>query len=92
MPKGYHHLTYEERCQIYTLKQRGDSQAQIAIQLGVSRATISREIQRNIGKRGYRYKQAATLAKKRRQTVSRRPRKMNGIVINSPYAKHVEIA
>lgn len=81
MPQGYHHLTYEERCQIYTLKQRGDSQAQIAVQLGVSRATISREIQRNTGKRGYRYKQAETLAKERRQTVSRRPRKMNGIVI-----------
>lgn len=81
MPKGYHHLTYEERCQIYTLKQRGDSQTQIALQLGVSRATISREIQRNTGKRGYRYKQAETLAKERRKTVSRRPRKMNETVI-----------
>ncbi len=81
MPKGYHHLTYEKRCQIYALKQRGDSQTQIAMQLGVNKATISREIQRNIGKRGYRYKQAETFAEERRKAVSKRPRKMNETVI-----------
>jgi len=30
MPEGYHHLTYEERCQIYALMQSGLSQAAIA--------------------------------------------------------------
>ena len=36
MPEGYHHLTYEERCQIYALMQSGLSQAAIARRLGVS--------------------------------------------------------
>lgn len=58
MPKGYHQLTYGQRCQIYILKQRGDSPATIAKELGVHRSTIIREIRRNTGQKGYRYKQA----------------------------------
>lgn len=58
MPKGHHHLTYEERCQIFILKKRGDSQASIAKALGVHRSTICTELKRNSGQRGYRYKQA----------------------------------
>lgn len=81
MPKGYHHLTYDLRCQIFALKQRGDSQAQIARQLEISRATVSREIRRNCGKRGYRYKQADTSAKERRISASSRPRKMHNEMI-----------
>lgn len=81
MPKGYHHLTYEARCQIYTLKQRGDSLAQIAKQLQVNRATVSREIRRNSRGKGYRYKQADANAKQRRMFASSRPRKMYGITI-----------
>ena len=30
MPKGYHHLTCEQRCQIYVLKKRGDTISAIA--------------------------------------------------------------
>ena len=30
MPESYHHLTYEERCQIYALMQSGLSQAAAA--------------------------------------------------------------
>lgn len=81
MPGGYHHLTYEERCQIYALKQRGDSLAQIARQLRVDKSTVSREIRRNTGGRGYRYKQAHEYAKERRKLASRRPRKMDEAVI-----------
>ena len=81
MPVGYHHLTYEERCQIYALKQRGDSQTQIAVQLRVSKSTVSREIRRNSGRRGYRYKQAEAYAKDRRKAASKRPRKMQGSVV-----------
>ena len=46
MPEGYHHLTYEDRCQIYALTQSGLSQAAIARQLGVDRSTIKRELDR----------------------------------------------
>ena len=65
MPKSYCHLTYEERCQIEVLKKCGLSVALVAEQLGRSRATIYREINRNSGKRGYRHKQAQEKIRRR---------------------------
>ena len=64
--KTYEQLTYEQRCQIYALKKTGSSQQLIASVVGVSQGTISRELNRNSGKRGYRYKQAQTKALDRR--------------------------
>jgi IS30 family transposase len=64
--KDYHHLTRDQRCQIYALKKRGFSQTQIAADLGVSQGTISRELRRNKGLRGYRFKQASENAAQRR--------------------------
>ena len=58
MPEGYLHLTCEQRCQIYALLQSGHSQAHIARQIGVDPSTISRELVRDTGARGYRFKQA----------------------------------
>lgn len=66
MPKGYQQLTYEQRCQIQTLKTRGDSNRQIARQLGVDSRTIDREVARNSGKKGYRFKQAEAKSQERR--------------------------
>lgn len=80
MPSGYHHLTYEERCQIDALKQRGDSLRSIAIQLNVDVSTISREMSRNSGKRRYSYKQANTFAQQRRQKASLGFRKLQGAI------------
>ena len=54
MPEGYLHLTCEQRSQIYALLQSGHSQAHIARQIGVDPSTISRELVRNTGARGYR--------------------------------------
>jgi transposase, IS30 family len=65
MPKGYHQLTHDQRCQLYALKQRQFTQSHIALDLGVSQSTISRELSRNSGKRGYRIKQASELVLKR---------------------------
>lgn len=76
MPKGYHHLTYEQRCQIYALKSSGMKQAAIAKQLHCSPTTISRELTRNRGKRGYRFSQADRLAQERRRQASRSARCM----------------
>jgi IS30 family transposase len=64
--KTYSQLTYEQRCQIYALNKIGMSQNKIAQQLSVSQSTISRELSRNTGKRGYRIKQAQIRADKRR--------------------------
>lgn len=58
MPKGYHHLTYDQRCQIYILKARGDTSSKIAKLLKVHHSTIGRELKRNKGQRGYRHQQA----------------------------------
>jgi IS30 family transposase len=81
MPEGYLHLTYEQRCQIYALLQSAHSQADIARQLGVTRSTVSRELARNAGARGYRFKQAHAAASRRRQQASNRPRKMTPYVV-----------
>ena len=64
--KTYKQLTYGLRCQIYALKKIGLSQNKIAQQLKVSQSTISRELSRNTGKRGYRIKQAQSFAHHRR--------------------------
>ena len=66
MPKAYHHLTRDQRCQIYALKRRGLAQTKIAADIGVSQGTISRELTRNKGFRGYRYLQAHRFAMQRR--------------------------
>ncbi|MCY3874722.1 MAG: helix-turn-helix domain-containing protein, partial [Rhodobacteraceae bacterium] len=76
MPKGYHHLTYGERCQIYALRKSGLSGLAIARQLGRDRTTIWREVRRNSGGRGYRHKQAQHTASARRRAASSVPRKM----------------
>ena len=65
MPKAYHHLTRDQRCQIYALKRRGLAQTKIAVDIGVSQGTISRELTRNKGFRGYRYLQAHRFAVQR---------------------------
>ena len=72
MPKGYKHLTYEQRCQIRALLKRKIPKAIIAKDLGIHRSTLSREINRNSGSRGYRHKQAQRESDKRRALASRR--------------------
>lgn len=61
----YKQLTQEERCQIYAYKQSGLTKSEIAMQLSRSKSTISREIQRNRGEKGYRPKQAQEKAAQR---------------------------
>jgi IS30 family transposase len=70
--KTYSQLTFDLRCQISTLLQEGLSQTQIANRVGCSQPSVSREIKRNSGQRGYRYKQADALAKVRRQSTVKR--------------------
>ncbi len=59
---NYTHLTQEERYQIYALKKAGHKQSEIAHVLERSKSTISRELARNCGQRGYRPKQAHCLS------------------------------
>lgn len=68
----YTHLAQEERYQIYALKKAGHTQQEIAEVLERSPSTISRELARNCGRRGYRPKQAHALAMGRQATNARR--------------------
>jgi IS30 family transposase len=61
----YRRLTRDDRLQIQALHRAGLSQTSIAVQLRVSQSTISRELARNTGRRGYRVKQAQAMAEAR---------------------------
>lgn len=58
----YNRLTEDKRIELYALRKAGLRQSDIAAQLNVHPSTISRELQRNTGLRGYRPKQAHRLA------------------------------
>jgi len=75
----YYQLTENERYQIYALKKAGLSQKAIAEQLSRNAATISQEIKRNGGQRGYRPKQAQEFCESRRSRayIDRRRRHKN---------------
>ena len=62
----YTQLTQVERYQISALLKAGHNQTEISMILGRHKSTISREIRRNTGLRGYRPKQAQRLAQERR--------------------------
>jgi IS30 family transposase len=68
----YTQLTQTQRYQIYALLKMEHSQTQIAGCLGVHKSTISRELRRNRGQRGYRPKQAHQKAQGRRAQNSMR--------------------
>lgn len=63
----YKQLTSEQRYQISGLKKAGLKQSQIAGEVGVDKSTISRELRRNKGQRGWRPKQAQELRDERRR-------------------------
>ena len=66
--REYKQLTEEERIEIYAMMQAGKEQKMIAATLGVHPSTVSRELARNTGLRGYRPKQAQQKALHRRLT------------------------
>ncbi len=66
--KTYTQLTREQRYQIYVLMKTGHHQTKIAELIAVHKSTISRELFRNRGLRGYRAKQAHHLASTRRKS------------------------
>lgn len=65
--RDYTQLTQDQRYQIYILMKANFKQTEIADLLGVNKSTISRELRRNRGQRGYRPQQAHQLCLARRQ-------------------------
>lgn len=78
---NYKQLTENERYQIYVMKKAGHRQKDIATLLGRSPSTISRELRRNQGLRGYRPAQAQRLTDYRRLD-ARKASKVNHKVMN----------
>ncbi len=64
---NYKHLSQAERYQIHALMKAGHDQSQIAKLLDRHKSTISRELSRNTGSRGYRPKQACEMSADRAQ-------------------------
>jgi DNA-binding CsgD family transcriptional regulator len=63
----YKHLSQAERYQIHALMKAGHDQSEIAKLLDRHKSTISRELSRNTGSRGYRPKQACEMSADRGQ-------------------------
>ena len=59
---NYTQLAREQRYQINVLKKAGHNQTYIAAMIGCHKSTISRELRRNRGQKGYRHYQADELA------------------------------
>lgn len=64
--KIYTQLTMEQRYQIYALKKTGHTLKKTSDVVGVDKSTISRELSRNSGQKGYRPRQAHQKALVRR--------------------------
>jgi len=77
----YQQITQEERYQIYALKKEGLSQTAIAKNLSRDKGTISRELKRNKGLKGYRPKQADEMAKAREKKKPKK-RRLNEQIID----------
>ena len=76
----YSQLTEGQRYQISALLKAGPSQQAIAEILEVSPSTISRELERNTGKRGDRPKQAHIKSERRRQIARKQIKMTVGVV------------
>jgi IS30 family transposase len=71
----YTQLTQVQRYQISALLKMGHTQTEMAASIGVHKSTISRELRRNRGEKGYRPKQAQQKAQERRAKNSREIKK-----------------
>jgi len=77
MTTSYKRLSQTDRDTIYRLNKVKKTQKEIAEAIGFSTATVSRELDRNTGGRGYRSKQAGEFAEARKVT-QRPPKKIVG--------------
>ena len=63
----YHQFTQEQRYQIYAFRETDKTLTEIAGIIGVHTSTLSRELKRNKGRRGYRPKEDHRCALERRK-------------------------
>lgn len=65
--KNYNHLTAEQRYTIDVLLRQKKSRKEISDTIGISEQTLSRELKRNSGQRGYHWRQAQAKADDRQR-------------------------
>ena len=75
---NYSRLFKEHREVIYRMNKAGNSQSVIAEAIGFSQSTVSKELSRNRGLRGYRPKQAQSLTDQRSLDKVYRPHIIKG--------------
>ena len=75
---SYRRLREEDRHIIYRMRKAGNSQSEIAYVLGFSQSTISKELSRNRGQRGYWPRQATHKALELRESKRTRGRVITG--------------
>lgn len=73
--RRYQRLTRDKRIIIYTLRKAGNSMTAISKAVGCSKSTISRELRRNAGRKGYRYEKAQKMAEFRAREKAAKRRK-----------------
>ena len=79
--RTYHQLTQAQRYQISALRKAKHTLAEIAEIIGGHKSSVSREMKRNRGKRGYRPQQAHELALERRSKSAPRITTQNWAVV-----------
>jgi IS30 family transposase len=80
MNEKYHRLFAQDRKVIYNMNKTSISQAEIGQAICFSQATVSKELSRNCGKRGYRPKQANDFAVSRATQKRSRPKVITGVI------------
>ena len=80
MNEKYHRLCAEHRKVIYNMNKADFSQAEIGRAIGFSQSTVSKELARNKGRKGYRPKQADDLARTRQEQKRSRAKVVTGEV------------
>ncbi len=81
--RTYTQLTQEQRYQISVMLKIGQNQTEIAEVIGKHKSTISRELRRNQGQRGYRPKQAYEMSLNRRKKAKPRIQEATWALIES---------
>jgi len=80
MREKYHRLCAENRKVIYNMNKADFSQAEIGRAIGFSQSTVSKELARNKGRKGYRPKQANDFARARLKQKKTRAKVVSGEV------------
>lgn len=81
MSEKYRRLCATDRKVIGNLKQAGSSQQEIGQAVGFSQSTISKELSRNRGAKGYRNVQAERLARERQDAKKPRSKVVSGAML-----------